>query len=340
MSKKYHIDIDSYLGDWGISKRYIKRELENRKDKEVIVRINSLGGSLDHGLDIAEQFAQHGNVTVEMFAFNASAATLASLGAKKIRISSSAFYLIHKVMNWIDVFDSLNADDIEKVIADLTEKKNDLNKMDLVVAEKYSKRTGKSISEILSLMKKGGWISAKEAKEWGFVDEIIETTQKPNYSNFINSVEKFDLPTNSLFETNFFTNNNSEKMKKQYKTVNELLNIETLESSDEGAYLNEDQISTINSKLEEMQNSIDEKDTEIANQKAKTTEVENKLKDSETKIENKDKEISNLKTQIENLKKNPGDETQTNVKETDGKEEPKEEDVVTNAKDLLNALPD
>ena len=32
----------------------------------------------------------------------------------------------------------------------------------------------KSQEELLALMKKGGWLTAQEAKEWGFVDEITD----------------------------------------------------------------------------------------------------------------------------------------------------------------------
>ena len=38
----------------------------------------------------------------------------------------------------------------------------------------YAKKCKKEPADLLALMKKGGWLTAKEALEWGFVDEITE----------------------------------------------------------------------------------------------------------------------------------------------------------------------
>lgn len=50
--------------------------------------------------------------------------------------------------------------------------KSDLEKMDANVAQMYADKCNKSQDELLALMKKGGWLTAQEALEWGFVDEI------------------------------------------------------------------------------------------------------------------------------------------------------------------------
>ena len=60
MSKTtYQIDIDGYIGDYAYSKRYVRNILENNKNNDVFARFNSLGGNLDHGIDIAERFRDH-----------------------------------------------------------------------------------------------------------------------------------------------------------------------------------------------------------------------------------------------------------------------------------------
>lgn len=52
--------------------------------------------------------------------------------------------------------------------------KENLDKMDSNIAEMYAKKCKKEPADLLALMKKGGWLTAKEALEWGFVDEITE----------------------------------------------------------------------------------------------------------------------------------------------------------------------
>lgn len=42
----------------------------------------------------------------------------------------------------------------------------------------YAAKTSKPQADLLNLMKEGGWLNAKEAREWGFVDEITEFNEE------------------------------------------------------------------------------------------------------------------------------------------------------------------
>jgi outer membrane murein-binding lipoprotein Lpp len=66
----------------------------------------------------------------------------------------------------------MNADEIAKFLEELNSQKQDLEKFDETVASLYARRCKKSKEELLALMAKGGWLTAKEAYDWGFVDEI------------------------------------------------------------------------------------------------------------------------------------------------------------------------
>lgn len=339
MSKnKYQIDIDGYIGEYQYSKRFVKNELSKYPGQLVRVRINSMGGSLDHGLDIAERFGEHGNVEVELFAMNASAATLATLKAKKVSMSSSGFYLIHKVMNWVDVWGNMNADEIAQVIEDLNKNKEENQKMDLVIAQMYSEKTGKSLNEMLNLMKIGGWLNATEAKEWGFIDEIINVKEKINLGEMSNKLNAFGLPTNFISKSNFFTNiKTSEPMNKQPLKINAILKVEQLESTEtDGVFLNEAQIETIDKEIETLEGRVNTLTTEKTNAEQRATTAE-------TQVTEKDNEIADLKTQIENMKKNPGATTTTGVgKETDSKTDEVEDEffnTASAAKSLYDVLP-
>lgn len=118
----YNINIDDYIGRWGYSKQYIRNQLAGLKGKSVNVRISSLGGSVEHGLDIRQQFLDHGDVTAYLYGLVASSATIAALGAKKVCISKYCMFLVHKVSNWVDAWGQMNADQIQELIDDLKEK--------------------------------------------------------------------------------------------------------------------------------------------------------------------------------------------------------------------------
>lgn len=345
---KYNIDIDSYIGDGAYSKQYVKSILQNNANSPITCRMNSLGGSLDHGLDIADQFADHGDVTIDMYALNASSATVASTGAKKVRMSSSASYLIHKAMTGFMEWAMVNADDIDKIIADLEAKKEDLQKFDFIIAKKYMNKTGKSPDFIMNLMKKGGWMTADEALKNGFVDEVFNTQEKVDPNNFRNQIEAFGLPTNCILSNkDLFTNiKNSFPMKKQPLLINKVLGVASLENKeDEGVYFNEEQVHKIDARIAELENQVNtltaEKQTAVtAQQKAEgeKTEAEGKLTTANNTIEEQ-------KTQIENLSKGAGASTKQSTQETDDDDDaPKGGDEFSNrvkkATELYNMIPD
>lgn len=176
----YNIDIDCHIGDWGCSQSYIRRELSAYKSKPVAVRVNSLGGSVSHALDIRQQFIDHGQVTCYLFGFVASAATILATGANKVVISRYAFYKVHKVSNWIDAWGQYNADQLQQLIEELKANKTENDKIDAVIATLYSQKTGKTVTEILDILKADRWLTAQEAFDLGFVDEIIEEGEKLN----------------------------------------------------------------------------------------------------------------------------------------------------------------
>lgn len=178
---KHTIIIDGYIGNWGYSKQFIRTMLEGHEKDAVTLKISSLGGSVDHAISIFDQLVEHGNVTAELSAFVASAATLISLGAKTVRMNENAFYLIHKPMNWVDEWNYMNEDDIETLIEKLEKQKRELAKMTLQLAKMYMRKTGKSLNEIIELMKEDTWLNAEEALEWGFVDEISVAKETVNY---------------------------------------------------------------------------------------------------------------------------------------------------------------
>ena len=170
----YQLHLKGYVGGYDFDRDYVDYILAKNTDKEVHVLIDSLGGSLATALSIVASFRQHGNVHVHYVGMNAYAATIVSLGAKHVSIDSSAMYLVHKCSMEFFRWASANSDKLEDIIKEAEQMKTDLEKMDANVAQMYAAKCQKSQGDLLALMKKGGWLTAKEAKEWGFVDEITD----------------------------------------------------------------------------------------------------------------------------------------------------------------------
>lgn len=352
MSKKYDIDIDSYIGDWYTNKRTIKNQLSDLGNKEITVRVSSLGGDVNTALDIAGQFEGHGNIVCDLYAFNASAATVLTLGAKRVRMHENGMYLIHKALVWIDEFGYMNEDDIDQLISRLKAVQENSAVITLNLASMYAKKSGKSIKEILNLMKEEKWINAETAKEWGFVDEIfsgsIQAKKQPDIVEMLNCAE-LPIPENfqkdekdetvtisrkdfmaEIFSgiKNIFSNNNKSEPEMEKKLINAaliaaILNINEFESVDNKVELTADQIT-------EIENSI--------------SKLNNEISDLKNQITQKDEEITNLQTEVENAKKAPGDTTREvnkkNDEISDGEDgQTFDNSFVASAKSLYDALP-
>lgn len=330
----YNINIDDYIGRWGYSKQYIRNQLAGLKGKPVNVRISSLGGSVEHGLDIRQQFLDHGDVTAYLYGLVASSATIAALGAKKVCISKYCMFLVHKVSNWVDAWGQMNADQIQELIDDLKENKLQNDKFDLVLAQMYANKCNKQIDEILDILKAGRWLTAQEALEYGFVDEIIEDAKedKVNLASFTDKLNVLGFPAlpqmdnkedkesgwfqrimekldafSPLLKSENSTHLINLIMKKDYQKVNAILNVEGLEFDKDGKVtLTEAQVKALNEKVDAL----------------------------EKEASDKQAEVDDLTKQVDNLKKADGDDTNKN----EGGEGEEVEDIFKEANDLYNSL--
>lgn len=180
MSKTaYNISLKGYVGGSDFDRKTVDATLAANEGKAVNVLIDSLGGSLATGLSISAAFKNHGNVNVHFVGLNASAATIASLGAAHISIDAGAMYLVHQCSMAFFEWGSLNSAQFATLIADCEKIKADLDKLDLNCARLYAARCKRKPEDLLALMKAGGWLTAKEALDWGFVDEITDLADEP-----------------------------------------------------------------------------------------------------------------------------------------------------------------
>lgn len=180
MPKNYHIFLKGEVGSkWSgnFTSDMVSWILDKYKDSEVNVLINSLGGYTHEGLAISSLFKIHGNVHVHFIGQSASAATIAAMGAKRISIDADAAFLVHRCSNLVFEWDFMNADQLDEHIKKLEKQKAEQQTIDAIVAGLYARRCKKTKDELLQLMSKDTWLTAKEALEWGFVDEITDEVE-------------------------------------------------------------------------------------------------------------------------------------------------------------------
>lgn len=167
--------IDDVIGgDWffaGITAKNVNRWLkENGKAKEILVRINSPGGSVFEGHSIYSALHKSdARVIVEVEGLAASAASVIAMAGDEIRVSKGAMIMIHE--SW-GVTQGPAEDHIKA--AELLRKIND------EMADIYSARTKQTRERCLELMAEETWMGASEAKELGFCDAIIPAKGKPD----------------------------------------------------------------------------------------------------------------------------------------------------------------
>lgn len=180
MPRTYNIDIDSYIG-YPISKGYVKSKLQPMKGKPCAVRINSYGGDVQTALDIRQQFIDHGQVTAYIIGMTASAATILTMGARKVVMSRYALMLVHPCSTAVSTWGYYNKEELAKAIEGLRKAQADLKTIDRVVASIYAAKVGDSnVGKMEALMHEARWIGAEEALRLGLIDEIDPDEEQPD----------------------------------------------------------------------------------------------------------------------------------------------------------------
>ena len=156
-------EVYDYYGMEAVSAKSIAEALPE-DGSDVVIEVNSNGGLVTVGSDIYTTLKNYsGHVTVEVTGMAASACSVAIMGADKVVISPTAQIMIHKAL-----LTSVagNSDDLESAA-------NALKASDRGIINAYKAKTGLSEDELLELMKNETYMSADEAVEKGFADEIM-----------------------------------------------------------------------------------------------------------------------------------------------------------------------
>lgn len=148
----------------GITSKGVKAQLDAAGNVgKIVVRLNSPGGDVFEGSAIYSLLAQH-PATVECYVdgLAASAALTIAMAADKVHISEVAMMMCH---NALGVESGYATDHIK--YADL------LTSVSSMMRDVYAKRTDMPPDEMQKLMDAETWMTAQEAVEYGFADDIL-----------------------------------------------------------------------------------------------------------------------------------------------------------------------
>lgn len=152
-----------------------------KEDEDITLEINSYGGDVFLGIDIMNTLRSHeGKVTVIVTGIAASAASVIAMGADVIKMYSNTQLMIHNAWTYA----AGNAKDLRKVA-------DDLESIGESVLASYTHRVdAKTVTELLD---KETYMSASKAKEYGFIDEIIDVKAEEVESEiFSNKAQEFN----------------------------------------------------------------------------------------------------------------------------------------------------
>ena len=200
------IGVDDYT-----SPKKVKAQLKDCAfSNDLIVNVSSGGGDVFAASEIYTMLRDSGKkVTVNIQGLAASAASVISMAGDTVRISPTAQIMIHKASNGIQG----NADG-------MSHNANVLDGIDKSIAAAYVAKTGMKESDLIQMMSNETWLTAKDAVDKGFADEIMfdDEASNRNYQNstfgtvitdavasqFLNSIQQTEKqpsqPVNSVRE--------------------------------------------------------------------------------------------------------------------------------------------
>ena len=164
--------VDSWNGVWDEEDKYpqaIKEFLDEAKDKNINIYINSGGGSVFAGMAIYNMLKRHkGYKTVYVDGLAGSIASVIALAGDKIVIPKNAYFMIHKP--WCACGGNAN---------DFREMANTLDKVEQGILNVYKDNLASEIlyDEVVEMVNNETWLTGEEASKYFANVEIVEPLQ-------------------------------------------------------------------------------------------------------------------------------------------------------------------
>ncbi|MHB0922600.1 MAG: head maturation protease, ClpP-related [Bellilinea sp.] len=147
----------------------------------VTVRIHSGGGEVFAASAIRSMIMDYpGRVTTIIDGLCASAATFVAMAGDRVLMHDAAFFMIHDP--WVSTWGT--ADELQSAAEMLRTIKQG-------IIEAYQAKTNLETSELDRMMAVETWLTAKEAQDMGFVDEVITSSKVFDRAAVANAIKNF-----------------------------------------------------------------------------------------------------------------------------------------------------
>lgn len=161
--------------------------LDKANGEQLEVVVNSPGGDVYSGSEIYTALMDYnGPVNVKIVGIAASAASVIAMSGGVVKISPTAQIMMHNVH-------SIKQGDYR----DFEHESEVLKNYNNSIANAYMLKSGLSREELLELMDNETWLSAQQAKEYGFVDEVMFDSGNKLAAS-VNAGSNFMLPQNVI----------------------------------------------------------------------------------------------------------------------------------------------
>ena len=157
---------DLEADDWGLmnAKGLISKIKALGSVKDITLRINSIGGDVFEAQAMYSYLKNHpANITVRVDGLAASAASLVAMAGNKVIMPSNSLMMIHNPAGgvWGEAEDMRDTAEI-------------LDKIRDTIANVYVTKTGLDREKVIEMMDSETWMTASEAHELKFCDEVEE----------------------------------------------------------------------------------------------------------------------------------------------------------------------
>lgn len=169
--------------------------------KPLTLKMNSPGGDLYAGAEIYTRLMEYpGQVTIDIISVSASAASVAAMASAKpgnrCRISPLGMMVIHNVQT-----------KAEGDYREMESAAQHLRQANSTIITAYQKKTGMEEAKLQEMLDKETWLTAREAVEMGFADEVMLEEGQPQADagtvtavmartrELVNAIPSFDRET-------------------------------------------------------------------------------------------------------------------------------------------------
>lgn len=155
--------IGAVYGDRGVTAKAFRTALDSLKGRDGTIRVGSDGGCVKEAVEMYNAMKEYpGKLTTIVDSLAASAATYLVVAASERKMAANALMMIHDPMG--------------ATIGDADEHRKQaevLDKLKDTIVGMYKDRSGRPENQVRDWMTAETWFDATEAKDCGFIDEIL-----------------------------------------------------------------------------------------------------------------------------------------------------------------------